>query len=355
MPKIASNGGSLLRAQVAGAPTAQGAPASPAAAPAPALQRGAIAQAATPAPAAPNFSSQSVTTPQSGADALAAARAKLKSDILGGVGNPGDTANADISNIESTEATAQTPNYGGVQGGANQFNAYTQGLAANAAAQQAPSMDLSQANAARGQALQGLGAQQQAQGALSQQAQGLGPGAQAAQAGFNTSANSGMLAALQASGAGRGAAQQSAAGLGAVAQNAGAMNAAAGQAGAARAASAQQGQAAYQQGAQGLSANAQTIQNQDYGSSLNGANLALQQGQIDVNGAQGFLGLGQSALASQGQADASRYGADVGNTTAANQLATQQTMNNVGLGLGVVTGAASAVGAYQKNQNQQGL
>lgn len=335
MPKIASNGGSLLRAQVAGTPVAQ-------AAQAPSLPKGPVAMAApaTPAPPAP------IAPPTPGRPAAPAAPPTNFNSLQASQGvTAGQNGASDINTYGAQ--------YGGVPGGAEAFNGYTSGLAASAAKQQAPNMDLASTNAARSQAMQGLGAQQQGLGALQTQAQGGGPGATAAQAGFNTSANSGMLAALQASGAGRGAAQQSAAGLGAIAQNAGAANAAAGQAGSGLAQSAMAGQQAYQQGAQGLSANAQTLQNQDWGTSMNQANLALQQGQIDVNGAQGFLGLGQNALASQGQADASRYGADVGNETAANQIATQTAMNNIGLGLGAVTSAASALGSYQSGQSNQ--
>lgn len=293
---------------------------------------------ATPQPAPPNFA-------QGSADASAAAAAKYNS---GGDAtlrfNP--KTGQPVDPVAIAQDSGWTPAYGGYAGGANDFYNYTKGLGAAAANQAAPQMDMGAANADRVHGLAALQQQQAGLGALAQQGAGGGPGATAAQAGFNANANTGMLAALQASGGGKGASGVAAAQQQALAGNAGAMNAGAAQAAGQRASYAQQGMAAFQQGAQGYSQGAAGLSTADWNAAGQQAQLQENQNSINQAGQLGFQGLGQAAVGTEGNIAAGVYAANLGNTTAANALAQQQAAANWTMGLGAISSGASALSKF---------
>lgn len=295
-----------------------------------------------PQPAAPNFGANAASTGPTSSSAQSAAQTGGAAAAAKWFGpNFGGTAAPEIQQAGKNDAftTGLTPNYGGYANGANDFNNYVGGLAGDARYTAAPTIQNATAGADRANTLRGLGA-------LGTTAAGGGVAGQAAQAQFGVGQNASTLAALQGLGAHRGggagaataangAIQQGAAGG---VQNA---NAAAGTLGQ----MAGQASGAYNQGLAGLSGT-------DWQTAADQAGLQEQQNQINQTTETSLLGLGQNAQQAQLNAQAGTYAANVGNTTASNQLAAQQTQANWGLGLGAVTGAANAYSAYSKNQNQ---
>lgn len=298
---------------------------------------------------APNFQKES--------DAQAVARMAAQGKTAAANGNTSGYYNSQGESQGDRNAQINqnlTPEYGGVVGGANQFADYANGLGAQAAQTAAPTIDMGAANVDRGFGLAGLHMQQQGLGALGVEAQGGGPGAAAAQSGFNVGANQTMLQALQASGAGRGASGAAAAQSAALQQNAQGMGAGAVQAGGARANAAMQGAQAFQQGAQGYSSNVAGLSGADWDAAARQADLQENQNQINQQGQLGFLGLGMNAQLGQLNADTSAYAGNIGATTAANALAAQQTVNNVGLGLGAVQAGGGVLSQFGQKAGSSG-
>ena len=257
--------------------------------------------------------------------------------------NSGDWSRMTQGAVNAAQQAAQLqkqhdrPNYGGYSGGANDAANYYKQLGEQYAGREGVTANQADARYDRAQ---GLGARDQSQDATSllrDAAYGNAPSAAENQ--FNRSlsqsiqAQQAMANSARGGGANLAAAQQGGAMQAAQMQNAGAQQAAA-----LRAQEMAQARSAYLGATQGQQQLDLSRQGLDTNTAFGQANLDMQQRQLNQQGQLALLGYGEQAQQAQLGADTSRYGADVGAQTAANQLQAQKDQSS----LSAITGMAGA-------------